>query len=93
MPRLIAALFLTAVTAFAQTPSTPARQPDRPEPGPVSLRDLSMSFEKLAGQVHLAVVQVFSTGYTNPSDDSDSTNNTSLLAKQRATGSGVIVFG
>ena len=91
MPRLVSILILTALTAYAQSSSKPAGQPDRPEPGPVTLRDLSMSFEKLTDQVHRAVVQVFSTGYATPSDDSDSSNNTSLLSKQRATGSGVIV--
>ncbi len=96
MLRYAAILFLTVLPAAAQTASPqttdpkPAVQSDRPEPGPVSLRDLSMTFEHLANQVHRAVVQVFSTGYTTASEDSD-TGNTSLLAKQRATGSGVIV--
>ncbi|MGA2599570.1 MAG: trypsin-like peptidase domain-containing protein [Bryobacteraceae bacterium] len=91
MPRLVSILILTALTSYAQSSSKPAGQPDRPEPGPVTLRDLSMSFEKLTDQVHRAVVQVFSTGYTTASDDSDSSNTSSLLSKQRATGSGVIV--
>jgi serine protease Do len=84
MTRLLTALLLVPL-AGAQTKT------DRPEPGPVSLRELSLSLEHLSDRVHRAVVQVFSTGYATPSEDSDSGNAASLLAKQRATGSGVIV--
>jgi serine protease Do len=87
MKRLLPAL-LFAVLAAAQT--KPAAQPDRPEPGPVSLRQLSSSLEHLSDRVHRAVVQVFSTGYATPSDESES-GGASLLSKQRATGSGVIL--
>ena len=85
MTRVLTAL-LSLTLASAQT------KPDRPEPGPVSLRELSLSLEHLSERVHRAVVQVFSTAYAAPSkDDSDSGSAAGLLAKQRATGSGVII--
>jgi serine protease Do len=55
----------------------------------VSLRDLSLSLEKLSTRVRGAVVQIYSTGYAAP-EEGDGTN-TSLLSKQRSTGSGVIL--
>ena len=55
-----------------------------------SLRDLSSSFENLAGRVRPAVVQIFSTGYVQPSE-TESTSASSLLSTQRSTGSGVIL--
>ena len=87
MFRAPTALLFAAIIAAAQT--TPSGRPDRPEPGPVSLRELSISLEGLSDKVRPAVVQVFSTGYATP-DDSDS-SSTALLSKQRATGSGVIL--
>jgi serine protease Do len=54
------------------------------------LRELSSSFEELAGKVRPAVVQIFSTGYATP-DDSESTRASSLLSTQRSTGSGIIL--
>lgn len=56
----------------------------------VSLSELSTSLESLAKRVRPSVVQIFSTGYAS-SDDSESTNASSLLSKQRSTGSGVIL--
>ena len=85
MKRVLPTLLFAVLFAAAQS------QPDRPEPGPVSLRDLSASLEHLSDRVHRSVVQVFSTGYATPSEDSDSGNSASLLSKQRATGSGVIL--
>ena len=87
MPRLPIILLLTTLS----TAQTPAPRTDRPEPGPVSLRELSLSLEHLSDRVHRAVVQVFSTGYTTASDESESGSTTGLLSKQRATGSGVIL--
>ena len=55
-----------------------------------SLHDLSSSFEALAAKVRPAVVQIFSTGYAT-SEDADSTSASSLLSRQRSTGSGVIL--
>ncbi len=57
---------------------------------PISLRELSSSFEALAARVRPAVVQIFSTGYAT-SQEGDSTNASSLLSTQRSTGSGVIL--
>src|SRR6267378_4897578 len=55
----------------------------------ISLRELSTSLEELAQRVRFSVVQIFATGYTT-AEESDSTN-TSLLSKQKSTGSGVIL--
>src|ERR1700722_1473355 len=56
----------------------------------VSLGELSASFETLAQRVRPSVVQIFSTGYAS-AEESDSSNTSSLLSKQRSTGSGVIL--
>src|SRR5882762_6079957 len=73
------------ITPFllGQTVST-APRPSR------SLQELSSSFEGLASRVRPAVVQIFSTGYT-AAEDTEGTSASSLLSKQRVTGSGVIV--
>ncbi len=55
----------------------------------VSLKELSASLEELALRVKFSVVQIFATGYSTP-EETDSTN-TSLLSKQKSTGSGVIL--
>jgi serine protease Do len=75
--RPILILLLSAVSAFPQNKST------------VPLDELSTSLEGLARRVRPSVVQIFSTGYAS-GEDAD-TSNTSLLAKQRSTGSGVIL--
>jgi serine protease Do len=59
-------------------------------PPPVSLREISLSLEKLTERVRPAVVQVFSTGYAPLDSDSDSSTD-ALFTKQRGIGSGVIV--
>jgi serine protease Do len=56
----------------------------------VSLTELSSSFEALARRVRPSVVQIFATGYAS-SEESESSNTSSLLSKQRSTGSGVIL--
>jgi serine protease Do len=56
----------------------------------VSLTELSGSLETLVQRVRPSVVQIFSTGYA-AAEDSESTNASSLLARQRSTGSGVIL--
>jgi serine protease Do len=76
--RSIFLLFVSATFAFSQTKIT------------VSLGDLSASFESLAQRVRPSVVQIFSTGYAS-GEDSEATNTSSLLSKQRSTGSGVIL--
>ena len=60
------------------------------EPKPNTLRDLSASMEALSRKVSHGVVQIFSTGYSF-NDESDATNTSSLIARQRSSGSGVIV--
>ncbi|HWZ33089.1 MAG TPA: trypsin-like peptidase domain-containing protein [Bryobacteraceae bacterium] len=57
---------------------------------PQTLRELSTSFESLAARVRPAVVQIFSTGYVQPTE-TESTSASSLLSTQRSTGSGVIL--
>jgi serine protease Do len=56
----------------------------------VSLTELSTAFETLARRVRPSVVQIFSTGYAS-AEESESSNTSSLLSKQRSTGSGVIL--
>jgi serine protease Do len=56
----------------------------------VSLTELSTAFETLARRVRPSVVQIFSTGYAS-SEEGESSNTSSLLSKQRSTGSGVIL--
>ncbi len=69
--------------AQAQTPPPGA-------PGAVSLRELSLSLEKLTQRVRPAVVQVFTTGYA-PLETESEGSTTTMFTKQRGTGSGVIV--
>lgn len=68
----------------AQTPAS--------APVPVSLRELSLSLERLTQRIRPAVVQVFTTGYTQLEGESEGTT-TALFAKQRGSGSGVLVSG
>jgi len=56
----------------------------------VTLGELSSSFEDLARRVRPSVVQIFSTGYAS-GEEGESSNTSSLLSKQRSTGSGVIL--
>jgi serine protease Do len=58
-----------------------------------SLHQLSDSVEALSHKVSLAVVQVFSTGYTLSEEDSEGGDGTTagLVTKQRSSGSGVIL--
>lgn len=80
---LIAPFLLCAV--FAQSPSAePAKST------PISLRELSLSLEKLTDRVRPAVVQVFTTGYAPINQDGEGTTTT-IFGRQRGTGSGVIV--
>jgi serine protease Do len=55
-----------------------------------ALQELSVSTEALSGKVSRSVVQIFSTGYSFNTEESDATN-TSLVTRQRSTGSGVIL--
>jgi serine protease Do len=60
--------------------------PPPPSPAPPSLAQMSRSLEDLAQRVAPSVVQILTTGYAPPSSP-----GAGLLAKQRATGSGVIL--
>src|SRR5262245_24760118 len=80
--RAITAILLAIPILTAQTPA--------PNRNPGNLRDLSASFEQLAAKVRPSVVQIFATGYA-PSDESEEGTNTSVLTKQVATGTGVIL--
>jgi serine protease Do len=87
------ALLVGFALAHAQD-SKPAVQPQAAAPGtpppPVSLGELSMSLEALVNRVRPAVVQIFSTGYVT-ADQSDASNTSALLSRQRSTGSGIIL--
>src|ERR1700689_3524155 len=77
--------FLSAVLLLAAAPSGFSQTKTS-----VSLGELSASFETLAKSVRPSVGQIFSTGYAS-AEDADSSNTSSLLSKQRSTGSGVIL--
>jgi serine protease Do len=64
-----------------------AAEPQRPNPG--SLGELSQSLESLAATVRPAVVQIISTGYGRISGAGQ--GSASMPARQRSTGSGVIL--
>ena len=85
-PMLPVALILATGANLGFAPNVFAQA----SPRPVSLRELSASFEELAARVRPAVVQIFSTGYA-ASEESDGTAASSLLSTQRSTGSGVIL--
>ncbi|MBI3696976.1 MAG: trypsin-like peptidase domain-containing protein [Acidobacteria bacterium] len=82
MARFALALAIAAGALPAQTSPPPQKPPD-------ALHELSATLQALSRRVSRAVVQVFSTGYVL-SEDSESTN-ASLLAKQRSSGSGIIL--
>jgi serine protease Do len=75
---LLTAVVLVAPRGFSQAP-------------PPRLRELSASFEALAARVRPAVVQIFATGYASAEENAESGNTGTLLTRQTATGSGVIV--
>lgn len=75
--------FLLVILALAP----PARPQVR---SAAPLGELSTSLETLVERVRPSVVQIFSTAYA-ASDEGESTNASSLLSKQLATGSGVIL--
>jgi serine protease Do len=80
--RLYSILLFGATLLAPVFPQSTAKQ--------ASLRELSSSFEALAAEVRPAVVQIFSTGYAT-SEDTESTSASTLLSRQRSTGSGVIL--
>src|SRR5688572_12325696 len=76
-------IVLTAAMAPAQTERASGSRVSDP------LHELSASLEVLARNAGRAVVQIFSTGYTL-SDQGDSAN-AGMLARQRSSGTGVIL--
>jgi serine protease Do len=78
--RISPLLLLSVAIAFGQEPT---RTPD-------ALQALSGSTEALSKKVSRSVVQIFSTGYSFNTEEAGSTN-TSLVTRQRSTGSGVIL--
>ena len=82
LPCVAIAAFLQ--TGFSQEAARPA------EPGKMdAVQNLTISLEALARRVNRSVVKIVTTGY-GLSEDSDS-DDASLLTRQRATGSGVIL--
>jgi serine protease Do len=78
--RIPISLLLTVLPALAQETAKPVN----------ALQELSRSTEALSRKVSRSVVQIFSTGYSINTEEADSTN-TSLVTRQRSTGSGVIL--
>jgi serine protease Do len=78
--RIAPLLLLSVVTTFGQESAKT----------PSALQALSGSTEALSKKVSRSVVQIFSTGYSFNTEES-ATTNTSLVTKQRSTGSGVIL--
>src|ERR1700691_148095 len=79
---LVRCLSLTALAALAQAGFAQERKLE-------AIESLSSSLESLAQRVNRSVVKIVTAGY-GISEDSDS-GNASLLTRQRATGSGVVL--
>jgi serine protease Do len=77
----------TAISLLVLGSSLSAQENSKPEN---ALQALSGATEALSKNVSRSVVQIFSTGYSFNTDDSQSTN-TSLVTRQRSTGSGVVL--
>ena len=85
---LLRALLGCAAISLAVTAQTPPAAP-APPPKADPLAEFSTSVVRLAARVNRAVVQIISTGYAL-GDESES-GNASLLSRQRATGTGVVL--
>lgn len=85
-------MFLKSAAALSILLSfhTHAQTPAAERGAAVSLREFSLSLQRLTRRIRPAVVQVFTTGYA-PLDSESEGTTTALFAKQRGTGSGVIV--
>ena len=81
-------LFLIALSSGLLSAQT-ADKPPASKP-PDTLHELSVALESLSHRAGRAVVQIFSTSYVL-SDDSEGGGNDGLLARQRSSGSGVIL--
>jgi serine protease Do len=80
---LVIALLLSGLAPAQTQEKTVENKP------PDALHDLSAALQSLSQRAGRAVVQVFSTGFALNSDEES--GNTSLLTRQKSTGSGVIV--
>jgi serine protease Do len=87
---LCGAVLLAAASLLAQPAPPPPKPAESARANPLSLRELSASYEALTARVRPAVVQIFSTGYATV-EEGESTNTAGLLSRQRSTGSGVIL--
>jgi serine protease Do len=72
-----------------QSPTQDAEKAAQKKPAD-PLREFSSAMESLTKHVSRSVVQVFSTGYSFNTNESDATS-ASLITRQRSTGSGVIL--
>jgi serine protease Do len=82
------AVILLAATAVTVPPAAAQPAQSKTAPAGTDLRQISRTLQALSDRVGPAVVQVFAVGYAQPSDPSE---ERSLLAQQRSTGSGVIL--
>jgi serine protease Do len=82
-------LLVLAQVAVAQTEPAPPALEKAPTSSPTLLQ-LNDALQQLAAKVSAGVVQVLVTGY-GPLENSGSRNDTALIARQHAIGSGVIV--
>src|SRR4051794_6016733 len=80
--------WLLPVLLCAQQQQPPAPKPTEARPK-LTLRDLSGALESLTQRVSPAVVQVFVSGYGLVQDEDSP--NVGFIARQRGSGSGVIV--
>ncbi|MCU1259650.1 MAG: peptidase and chymotrypsin/Hap [Bryobacterales bacterium] len=80
---------LLVFVAFLMPPAIAQDTAAAPEKKIDSLREFSTAMEALSNKVSHAVVQIFSTGYSF--NEEGTTTNTSLISRQRSSGSGVIL--
>lgn len=89
LPRTQAVVLILATSAALSAQQTTAPPPPAPN---ATLDTFSRSLEALTTRVKQSVVQIFATAYAAAVEDNDSTGNTSsLITKQRSTGTGVIL--
>jgi serine protease Do len=91
MSRQIAVLLLFSVFPLLSQEKPPPEQKSPVEQKAAEpLREFSTAMEALTKRVSRSVVQVFSTGYSLNTEDTDTTS-TSLITRQRSTASGAIL--
>lgn len=98
--RLFSAIFavLFALLAFANAqsaPSSPVAAENQAEPAALPhdsvLTEMDRAVDQVAEKVLPAVVQITITGFGHPEDDDSSSTDSSIIERERALGSGVIV--